>query len=120
MTAVETLPALLAGMVFFLIGLDSVKSSLKALASRSMRRRMQSATTSPVRAALLGLGIGAVGALVGAGRLQRRVGLPHLCVPHWPCGPWQRAWRQPPKARRWLPPPGQTSWRVNWPAVAAG
>lgn len=61
MTAVETLPALLAGMVFFLIGLDSVKSSLKALASRSMRRRMQSATTSPVRAALLGLGIGAVG-----------------------------------------------------------
>ena len=61
MTAAETLPAVLAGMVFFLIGLDSVKSSLKALASRSMRRRMQSATASPARAALLGLGIGAVG-----------------------------------------------------------
>jgi phosphate:Na+ symporter len=61
MTAAESLPAFLAGLVFFLLGLDGVKSSLKALASRAMRRRLQNATASPVRAALLGVGIGAVG-----------------------------------------------------------
>ncbi len=61
MTAAESLPAFLAGLVFFLIGLDGVKSSLKALTSRSMRRRMQNATASPVRAAALGVGVGAIG-----------------------------------------------------------
>lgn len=61
MSAWEVLPAFLAGLVFFLIGLDAIKSSLKALASRSIRRRALAAVASAPRAVILGIVFGAVG-----------------------------------------------------------
>ena len=60
MSALESVALFLAGLVFFFTGLDGIKSSLKALASRSMRRRAAAATSSPLRAALAGMGFGAV------------------------------------------------------------
>ena len=60
MRFLDALPLFLTGLVFFFMGLDSVKASLQGLASRSMRRRAARATASPLRAALLGLGFGAV------------------------------------------------------------
>ncbi len=60
MGAHESLPLLLAGLVFFFLGLDGVKASLKALASRSMRRRAHAAVSSPMRAAALGITFGAL------------------------------------------------------------
>ena len=58
--AFDAAAAFLAGLVFFFIGLDGIRSSLKGLASREMRRRAQRATASPLRAALLGIGFGAI------------------------------------------------------------
>lgn len=60
MAAGESLPLFLTGLVFFFIGLDGIKASLKSLASRSMRRRVQAAVSSPVRAAALGVTFGAL------------------------------------------------------------
>ncbi|MCE2882365.1 MAG: Na/Pi symporter [Planctomycetaceae bacterium] len=60
MKFLDALPIFLAGLAFFFMGLDSIKSSLQGLASRSMRRRAARATASPLRAGLLGLGFGAV------------------------------------------------------------
>jgi PmbA protein len=54
-SAFDSASAFLAGLVFFFIGLDGIRSSLKGLASREMRRRAQRATASPLRAALLGI-----------------------------------------------------------------
>jgi phosphate:Na+ symporter len=59
-SAFDGAAAFLAGLVFFFIGLDGIRSSLKGLASREMRRRAQRATASPLRAALLGIGFGAI------------------------------------------------------------
>ena len=59
-SAFDSASAFLAGLVFFFIGLDGIRSSLKGLASREMRRRAQRATASPLRAALLGIGLGAI------------------------------------------------------------
>lgn len=56
----HALPQFLGGLVLFFLGLDWVKSSLKGLASRSMRRRTQAMVASPVRASLFGIGFGAV------------------------------------------------------------
>lgn len=56
----QALPQFLGGLVLFFLGLDWVKSSLKSLASRSMRRRMQAMVGSPVRASLFGMGFGGV------------------------------------------------------------
>ncbi len=77
------IPLFLASLVFFFYGVDSVRASLKGLASRSVRRRAQSFVASPWRAALAGLGLGAVGqsatavsmvlsALVSAGLVPMR------------------------------------------------
>jgi phosphate:Na+ symporter len=60
MKFLDALPIFLAGLAFFFMGLDSIKSSLQGLASRSMRRRAARATASPLRAGLLGIGFGAV------------------------------------------------------------
>ncbi|MFZ4751634.1 MAG: Na/Pi symporter, partial [Phycisphaerales bacterium] len=60
MAAHESLPLFLTGLVFFFLGLDGVKASLKGLASRSMRRRARAAVSSPLRAAVLGVGFGAL------------------------------------------------------------
>lgn len=60
MSAAESLPLFLAGLVFFFLGLDGVKASLKGLASRSMRRRARAAVSSPFRAAVLGVTFGAL------------------------------------------------------------
>lgn len=54
------IPLFLAGLVFFFMGLDGVRSGLKGLASRSVRRRAQAVVASPVRAAVVGIGFGAV------------------------------------------------------------
>lgn len=56
----ESIPLLLAGLVFFFLGLDGIKASLKGLASRSMRRRANAAVSSPLRAAILGVTFGAL------------------------------------------------------------
>ena len=56
----ESIPLLLAGLVFFFLGLDGIKASLKGLASRSMRRRAHAAVSSPLRAAILGVTFGAL------------------------------------------------------------
>jgi phosphate:Na+ symporter len=56
----DWLPFLLAGLAFFFLGLDSIKDSLRGLASRSMRARAAAAVGSPIRAALLGVSFGAV------------------------------------------------------------
>ena len=60
MSALESLPLFLTGLVFFFLGLDGVKASLKGLASRSMRRRARAAVSSPLRAAALGVTFGAL------------------------------------------------------------
>lgn len=60
MTALEVIPLFLAGLTFFFLGLDSIRSSLKSLASRSMRKQAAIATASPLRAAILGFGFGLV------------------------------------------------------------
>jgi len=60
MAAHESLPLFLTGLVFFFLGLDGVKASLKGLASRSMRRRARAAVSSPLRAAVLGVTFGAL------------------------------------------------------------
>ncbi|MCE2884016.1 MAG: Na/Pi symporter [Planctomycetaceae bacterium] len=60
MTVGESLPLFLTGLVFFFIGLDGIKASLKALSSRSMRRRAHAAVSSPLRAAALGATLGAL------------------------------------------------------------
>jgi iron complex transport system permease protein len=60
MSAAESLPLFLTGLVFFFLGLDGVKASLKGLASRSMRRRARAAVSSPFRAAVLGVTFGAL------------------------------------------------------------
>ena len=60
MSAAESLPLFLTGLVFFFLGLDGVKASLKGLASRSMRRRARAAVSSPLRAAALGVTFGAL------------------------------------------------------------
>jgi phosphate:Na+ symporter len=60
MKFLDALPIFLAGLAFFFMGLDAIKSSLQGLASRSMRRRAARATASPLRAGLLGIGFGAV------------------------------------------------------------
>ena len=60
MSAAESLPLFLTGLVFFCLGLDGVKASLKGLASRSMRRRARAAVSSPFRAAVLGVTFGAL------------------------------------------------------------
>jgi len=60
MSAAESLALFLAGLVFFFLGLDGVKASLKGLASRSMRRRAHAAVSSPFRAAVLGITFGAL------------------------------------------------------------
>ena len=54
------IPLFLAGLVFFFLGLDGVRTGLKGLASRSVRRRAQAVVASPVRAAVVGIGFGAV------------------------------------------------------------
>ena len=59
----HALPQFLGGLDMFFLGLDWVKSSLKGLASRWMRRRTQAMVRSPVRASLFGLGFGAVSQL---------------------------------------------------------
>jgi len=60
MTALEVIPVFLAGLTFFFLGLDSIRSSLKNLASRSMRKHAINATASPLRAAILGFTFGVV------------------------------------------------------------
>lgn len=60
MSASESLALFLTGLVFFFLGLDGVKASLKGLASRSMRRRARAAVSSPLRAAVLGVSFGAL------------------------------------------------------------
>jgi phosphate:Na+ symporter len=60
MRFLDALPGFLTGLVFFFMGLDSIRSSLQGLASRSMRKRAERATASPVRSAFLGLGFGAL------------------------------------------------------------
>ncbi len=54
------LPAFLAGLVFFFLGLDRVKGSLRGVASRGARRRAAAIVSSPVRAAGLGMAVGAL------------------------------------------------------------
>lgn len=54
------LPAFLAGLVFFFLGLDRVKGSLRGVASRNARRRAAAIVSSPVRAAGLGIAVGAL------------------------------------------------------------
>ena len=56
----HAIPLFLAGLVFFFLGLDGVRTGLKGLASRSVRRRAQAVVASPVRAAVVGIGFGAV------------------------------------------------------------
>jgi phosphate:Na+ symporter len=56
----EPIPLFLAGMVFFLLGLDAIKTELRGLASRSVRDRARAAVASPLRAAVVGMGFGAV------------------------------------------------------------
>lgn len=53
-------PLFLTGLVFFFLGLDGVRVGLKGLASRSVRRRAQAVVASPVRAAIVGIGFGAL------------------------------------------------------------
>lgn len=60
MSALESLALVLTGLVFFFLGLDGVKASLKSLTSRSMRRRARAAVSSPLRAAFLGVSFGAL------------------------------------------------------------
>ena len=60
MSASESLPLFLTGLVFFFLGLDGVKASLKGLASRSMRKRVHAAISSAPRAAVLGVTFGAL------------------------------------------------------------
>ena len=55
MTALEVIPLFLAGLTFFFLGLDSIRTSLKSLASRSMRKQAAPATASPLRAAIFDL-----------------------------------------------------------------
>ena len=60
MSTTEAVALFLVGLVFFFLGLDGVKASLRGLASRSMRRRAQAAVASPLRAAILGITFGAL------------------------------------------------------------
>lgn len=56
----EPIPLFLAGLVFFFLGLDAIKTGLRGLASRSVRERARAVVASPIRAALIGMGFGAV------------------------------------------------------------
>ncbi|MEY2714326.1 MAG: hypothetical protein RIT24_669 [Planctomycetota bacterium] len=60
MPASESLPLFLAGIVFFFLGLDRIKASLRGLGSRSVRRRATAAVASRFRAAVLGITFGAL------------------------------------------------------------
>lgn len=60
MSILESTALFLTGLVFFFLGLDGIKASLKGLASRSMRRRARAAVSSPLRAAALGVTFGAL------------------------------------------------------------
>ncbi|MEY2979839.1 MAG: hypothetical protein RL562_66 [Planctomycetota bacterium] len=56
----EPIPLFLAGLVFFFLGLDAIKTGLRGLASRSVRDRARAVVASPLRAAVVGMGFGAV------------------------------------------------------------
>lgn len=56
----EPIPLFLAGLVFFFLGLDAIKTGLRGLANRSVRERARAVVASPLRAALIGMGFGAV------------------------------------------------------------
>ncbi|MFO1539867.1 MAG: Na/Pi symporter [Chloroflexota bacterium] len=58
--SLEALPVFLAGLAFFFLGLDRIRTSLRGIAGRSARRRAASTLASPVRAAALGFAFGAV------------------------------------------------------------
>lgn len=58
--SLEALPVFLAGLAFFFLGLDRIRTSLRGIAGRSARRRAATTLASPVRAAALGFAFGAL------------------------------------------------------------
>jgi len=60
LTAFPAIAVFLAGLAFFFHGLEGVKDSLKAMAGRSLRKRIERFTSSGVLAALWGFILGAL------------------------------------------------------------